>query len=187
MRTKSNGLKRIEAESKRFLGLETEESIEEFRQCVFEEIFRKELKYDCSSSKNINWNKEQQLYTINDNLKIKVTLEEVDERSIVNRLFRDYTEKEIKDSTAEWGIVISPKGIWLFNNGIGKGKANFQTKKTVLKIVHGINSDQDYFDFFLMTIYWVLLQIPVTLKILRNIKIVIIKEVKKAGQLTRQR
>ncbi len=148
MRTKSDALKRIETESKRFLGMETEKSIEEFRQCVVEEIFLKKLKYDCSSSKRIDWRKEQHIYIINDELKIKITFDEVDERNIVNRLFRDYTEKGVKDSTVEWGIVISPKGIWLFNNGIGKGKANFQTKKTVLKIVHGINSDQDYFDFF---------------------------------------
>ena len=147
MRTKSEGLKRIEAESKRFLGMETEEALEEFRQCVFEEIFRKELKYDCSSSKEINWSKEQQIYIINKNLKIKITLDEVDEISIVNRLFRDYTKEGIKDSTAEWGMVISPKGIWLFNNNIGRGKSDFQTKKTVLEIVYGKNSDQNYFDF----------------------------------------
>ena len=148
MRKNADGLKRIEEASKKFLSMETEGSIEEFRQCVFEEIFRKELKYDCSSSKKIDWNKEQQIYIINDNLKIKITLDEVDERRIANRLFREYTKEGVKGSTVEWGIVISPRGIWLFNNGIGKGKLDFQTKKTVLEIVHGINSDQDYFEFF---------------------------------------
>ncbi len=47
MRINADGLKRIEAESKRFLNVEKESTIEEFRQCVFEEIFRKELGYDC--------------------------------------------------------------------------------------------------------------------------------------------
>lgn len=147
MRKESDGLKRIEAESKRFLGLETEGSIEEFRQCVFEEIFRKKLKYDGSSSMKIDWIKEQQMYIVNDKLKIKITLDEVREKSIINSLSRDYTKEGVKNSTVEWGIVISPKGIWLFNNSIGKGKKDFQTKTTVLEIVYGINSDQDYFDF----------------------------------------
>ena len=64
----ADGLKRIEAESKKFLNVERESAIEEFRQCVFEEIFRKKLGYDCSSSMNLNWNNEQQVYIINDKL-----------------------------------------------------------------------------------------------------------------------
>ncbi|XCP84764.1 hypothetical protein ABXS75_17210 [Roseburia hominis] len=144
MRRNTNELKSIEAESKRFLGIEKESAIEEFRQCVFEEIFRKKLGYNRSST---IWDKEQQVYIIDENLKIKITFDEVDERSIVNRLFRDYTNKGVKDSTVEWGMVISPKGIWLFNNSIGKGISDFQTKKTVLEIVYGKNSDQHYFDF----------------------------------------
>ena len=35
-------LKRMETESKRFINIEKEGVIEEFHQCVFEEIFRKE-------------------------------------------------------------------------------------------------------------------------------------------------
>lgn len=73
----------------------------------------------------MNWSIKQQVYIINDKLKIKITLDEVNERSMVNRLFRDYTEEGVKDSTAEWGMVISPKGIWLFNNNIGKGQSDF--------------------------------------------------------------
>ncbi len=96
MRKNTNGLKSIEAESKRFLGIGKENAIEEFRQCVYEKIFRKELGYDHSLT--MNWNKEQQVYIINDNLKIKITFDEVDERSIVNRLFRDYTKEGVKDS-----------------------------------------------------------------------------------------
>lgn len=147
MRKNADGLKRIEAESKRFLNVEKESTIEEFRQCVFEEIFRKELGYDCRSSMEWIWNKEEQTYTINGKLKIKITLDEVDEKSIVNPLFREHTDEGVKDSIAEWGMVISPKGIWLFNNKIGKGKSDFQTKKAVLEIVYGKNSDQDYFKF----------------------------------------
>ncbi len=145
VRKNTNGLKSIEAESKRFLGIEKESAIDEFRQCVYEEIFRKELGYDHLST--MNWNKEQQVYIIDNKLKIKITFDEVDERSIVNRLFRDYTNGGVKDSTVEWGMVINPKGIWLFNNNISKGNSDFQAKKTVLEIVYGKNSDQHYFEF----------------------------------------
>lgn len=145
MRKNTNGLKSIEAESKRFLGIGKENAIEEFRQCVYEKIFRKELGYDHSLT--MNWNKEQQVYIIDDNLKIKITFDEVDERSIVNRLFRDYTKEGVKDSIVEWGMVINPKGIWLFNNNISKGNSYFQARKAVLEIVYGKNSDQHYFEF----------------------------------------
>lgn len=146
MRKCADGLKRIEEASKKYLKDEKESvTIEEFRKCIFEEVFRKKLGYDRAS--RIDWNVEQQVYIINDKLKIQITFDEVDERSVVNRLFRDYTEEEVKDSIAEWGIVISPKGIWLFNNNIGKGQSDFQSKKTVLEIVYGKNSDQYYFDF----------------------------------------
>lgn len=145
MRKCADGLKRIEEESKKYLKAEKESSIEEFRKCIFEEVFRKELGYDRAS--RIDWNVEQQVYIINDKLKIQITFDKVDERSVVNRLFRDYTEEGVKDSIAEWGIVISPKGIWLFNNKIGKGQSDFQSKKTVLEIVYGKNSEQYYFDF----------------------------------------
>lgn len=139
-------LKRMETESKRFINIEKEGAIEEFHQCVFEEIFRKGMGYTFCSP--MDWNDEQQLYIVNHKLKIKTTLDEVDEISAANRLFRDSTKQKVKDSDIEWGIIISPKGIWLFNNNIGKGKSEFQTKKTVLEIVYGINSDQYYFDFF---------------------------------------
>lgn len=145
MRKNADGLKRIEAESKKFLNTGEESTIEEFRKYVFEEILRKKLGYDSASI--VNWSIKQQVYIINNKLKIKITFDEVNERSMVNRLFRDYTEEGVKDSTAEWGMVISPKGIWLFNNNIGKGQSDFQTKKTVLEIVYGKNSDQYYFDF----------------------------------------
>lgn len=145
MRNNTNELKRIEAESRKFLSAERESAIEEFRQCVFEEIFQKKLGYDHALT--MDRNVEQQVYIIDKRLKIKITLAEVDERSVVNRLFRDYTEEGVKNSTIEWGMVISPKGIWLFNNNIGKGKSDFQTKKTVLEIIYGKNSDQEYFDF----------------------------------------
>lgn len=145
MRKNADGLKRIEAESKKFLNTGEESTIEEFRKYVFGEILRKKLGYDSASI--VNWSIKQQVYIINDKLKIKITFDEVNERSMVNRLFRDYTEEGVKDSTAEWGMVISPKGIWLFNNNIGKGQSDFQTKKTVLEIVYGKNSDQYYFDF----------------------------------------
>ena len=139
-------LKRMETESKRFINIEKEGVIEEFHQCVFEEIFRKGMGYTFCSP--MDWNDDQQLYIVNHKLKIKTTLDEVDEISAANRLFRDSTKQKVKDSDIEWGIIISPKGIWLFNNNIGKGKSEFQTKKTVLEIVYGINSDQYYFDFF---------------------------------------
>lgn len=145
MRKCADGLKRIEEESKKYLKVETESAIEEFRKCVFEEVFRKELGYNHALS--MKWSVEQQVYIINDKLKVRITFDEVNERSVVNRLFRDYTEEGVKDSIAEWGIVISPKGIWLFNNNIGKGQSDFQSKKTVLEIVYGKNSDQYYFDF----------------------------------------
>lgn len=35
-------------------------------------------------------------------MKIQITFDEVDERSVVNRLFRDYTEEGVKDSIAEY-------------------------------------------------------------------------------------
>ena len=112
---------------------------------MFEEIFQKKLGYDYAST--MDRNVEQQVYIVDKRLKIKITLAEVDERSVVNRLFRDYTEEGVKNSTVEWGMVISPKGIWLFNNNIGKGQSDFQMKKTVLEIIYGKNSDQGYFDF----------------------------------------
>lgn len=142
---RNNILKQIETESKKFLNAEKENAIEEFCQSVFEGIFQKQLGYDHAST--MEQNVEQQVYIINKKLKIKITLDEVDERSVVNRLFRDYTKEGVKYSTVEWGMIISPKGIWLFNNNIGKGQSDFQTKKTVLEIVHGKNSDQDYFNF----------------------------------------
>lgn len=145
MRKNADGLKRIEEESKKYLKAEEESTIEEFRKCVFEEVFRKKLGYDCASS--IKWSVEQQVYIINDKLKIQITFDEVNERSAVNRLFRDYTEEGVKESIAEWGIVVSLKGIWLFNNNVGKGQSDFQSKKTVLEIAYGKNSDQYYFDF----------------------------------------
>lgn len=146
MRKCADGLKRIEEASKKYLKAEKENAtIDEFRKCIFEEVIRKKLGYDRAS--RIDWSVEQQVYIINDKLKIQITFDEVDERSVVNRLFRDYTEEGVKDSIAEWGIVISPKGIWLFNNNIGKGQSDFQSKKTVLEIVYGKNSDQYYFDF----------------------------------------
>lgn len=179
-------MKRLEAESKRFLNVERESAIEEFRQCVFEEIFRKKLGYDCSSSINLNWNNKQQVYIINDKLKIKITFTEVNERSIVNPLFREYTDEGVKDSTIEWGIVISPKGIWLFNNKIGKGKSDFQTKKTILEIVYGKNSAQHYFEFLSYDNILGITPNTFFLRILRNIEIVIIREVKRVGLLTHQ-
>lgn len=53
----------------------------------------------------------KQVYIINDKLKIQITFDEVNEKSAVNCLFRDYTEEGVKDSIAKWGIVISPKNI----------------------------------------------------------------------------
>ncbi len=92
MRNNANELKRIEAESKKFLNAKKESATEEFRQCVFEEIFQKKLGYDHAST--MYRNVEQQVYIVDKRLKIKITLAEVDETSVVNRLFRDYTEKE---------------------------------------------------------------------------------------------
>lgn len=97
MRNNTNELKRIEAESRKFLSAERESAIEEFRQCVFEEIFQKKLGYDHALT--MDRNVEQQVYIIDKRLKIKITLAEVDERSVVNRLFRDYTEEGVKNST----------------------------------------------------------------------------------------
>lgn len=145
MRKSADGLKRIEEESKKYLKAEKESTIEEFRKCVFEEVFRKKLGFD--RALNLDWSVEQQVYIISDKLKIQITFDEVNERSVVNRLFRDYTEEGVKDSIAEWGIVVNLKGIWLFNNNIGKGQSDFQSKKTVLEIIYGKNSDQHYFDF----------------------------------------
>ena len=121
-------MKRIEEASKKYLKAEKESAtIDGFRKCIFEEVFRKKLGYDRAS--RIDWSVEQQVYIINDKLKIQITFDEVDERSVVNRLFRDYTEEGVKDSIAEWGIVVNLKGIWLFNNNIGKGQSDFQSKK----------------------------------------------------------
>lgn len=63
-------------------------------------FFEKKLGYDRAS--RIDWSVEQQVYIINDKLKIQITFDEVDERSVVNRLFRDYTEEGVKDSIAEY-------------------------------------------------------------------------------------
>ena len=62
-------LKRIETESKRFINIEKEGVIEEFHQCVFEQIFRKGMGYTFCSP--MDWNDDQQLYIVNHKLKIK--------------------------------------------------------------------------------------------------------------------
>ena len=69
MRKSADGLKKIEEESKKYLKAEKESTIEEFRKCVFEEVFRKKLGYDCASS--LKWSVEQQVYIINDKLKVR--------------------------------------------------------------------------------------------------------------------
>ena len=72
MRKSADGLKKIEEESKKYLKAEKESSIEEFRKYVFEEVFRKKLGYDRASS--LKWSVEQQVYIINDKLKIQIKI-----------------------------------------------------------------------------------------------------------------
>lgn len=140
-------LRKIEKKLQQFVNVERKSDIEEFERYVFEEILCKELGYDYLSISDLKCKPREVI--VDKKLKIKITLDEVNERSTANRLFREYTKNGVKNSFVEWGLVLSPKGIWLFNNNIhDDGKLDFQTKKTVLKIVFGNNSDQKYFDFY---------------------------------------
>lgn len=57
--------------------------------------------------------------------------------------------KNVSNNSIQWGIIINRKGIWLFNNTVYTDRiSDFRSEKMVLQILHGINTDQDYFDFF---------------------------------------
>lgn len=139
-------LDRIALESKRFLGMQNVNTLEDFRESVLENIFLKEMKY---------WelippiDRKKQEITVEQRIKIKVTLDEVQDKKATELLFKDRLNGQVKKSKNEWGILISPKGLWLLNNSVyDKSTEVFRNKKIVLEIIHGKNTDQKYFEFF---------------------------------------
>lgn len=76
-------LKAIIKKSKTMQYTEKKDAKEEFSLYIFEDIFRKVLGYDKSEWARCG----KQEVIVDGRLKIKITFDEVDERSIVNRLF----------------------------------------------------------------------------------------------------
>lgn len=144
MRKEACGLKEIVKVSKKYLNREL--SAEEFCQYIFEETFRKNLGY-----MNTDWNSSGREHEVivNNRLKVAVTFDKMNERQMLDRLFWRYEDGRAWESSISWGIVLNPWGIWLLNHYlyIGERAESFQSKKTVLEIVHGKNSDQHYYDF----------------------------------------
>lgn len=146
MRKNYDALREIAAESRKYIGIVGENAEENFRESVLESLFLKKLGYEERIPIAEQRKKE---IVIGGRLKIKATLDEVEERKVADRLFTEMVDGEVREVGIEWGILINPKGIWLFNNQVqNRTKGFFQSGITVLEIIHGKNTDQKYFDFF---------------------------------------
>lgn len=139
-------LKKIEVESKKFIGINNVNAAEEFRQLVLENLFLENLRY---KDKIPFVEQKKAKITIGTKLIIKITLDEIEERKVSDQLFMEYKDGKVVENLTEWGILITPKGIWLFNSKISLNKKEiFRNRRTILEIIHGKNTDQKYFEFF---------------------------------------
>lgn len=90
--------------------------------------------------------------------------------------------KLIKEKNCTWGILIHPAGICLINSKVGKNSNDdFKNSNVVLEIIYGLNTDQKYFKYFSAENTIGEKRMHVFLRISLIIKIMYIKEQKKAG------
>lgn len=140
-----DNLKRLKKVSKKFLFCKNNSNIEEFCKGIYDDIFCNGLGYDHSASFSRTGCDGM---LINEKLIIKLTFDDINEKRAEQLLFKEY-RKENKNNSVEWGIIVNPKGIRLLNDTVyTDGISAFRSEKTVLQILHGINTDQNYLDFF---------------------------------------
>lgn len=141
-------LRKIAEESRRYIGMVGENAEEKFRESVLENLFLKAKELGYEERIPIVEQRKKEII-VGKKLKIKATLVEVEERKVRDQLFTEWVDGEVRVAGVEWGILINPKGLWLFNNQVqNKSKGFFQSGTNVLEIIHGKNTDQEYFEFF---------------------------------------
>ena len=115
-------------------------SKEDFRKNI-QEIFIKFMGYE-NNTQIVYDDKSEKLYTCIIDTKIIIGAYRKETRIRALNLFSTYIK-----SKYEWGILIHPEGIWVFNDDIELGNDEFKSNKIVFEMPFNKRRDANYFKY----------------------------------------